>query len=116
MTDYAADIKRYTKTVDTKAVAAIVRHLGIALKSKDAANVSCSSKAERDRVRDGWLKKKLALATSDAELDKAVKAVCQRMKADSTKSRVTFYYLAERFGKLDAPEPAVPSNPRKIDW
>lgn len=101
MTDYASDIKRFTDAVDTKAVAAIVKHLGIALKSKDAANVSCASKAERDRVRDSWLKKMLALTESDAQLDNAVKAVCLRMRADATKSRVTFYYLlAERYGKL----------------
>lgn len=101
MTDYVTDIKRYTDKVDDKAIAAIVKHLGIALKSKDAANVSCSSKAERDRVRDGWLKKRLALPNADAELDKAVKEVCARMKADATKSRVTFYYLlAEKYGRL----------------
>lgn len=100
-TDYATDIARYAETVDATAVAGIVKHLGIALKSKDAANVSCSSRSERDRIRDGWLKRKLALAAPDAELDKAIKAVCTRMKADKTKSRVTFYYLlAERFGKL----------------
>ena len=36
-------------------------------------------------------------------LDAAVEEVCAAMKADRTKSRLTFYYLlAERFGKLDA--------------
>ena len=33
--------------------------------------------------------------------DAAIKAVCQQMKGDSTKARVTFYYLcAEKLGKL----------------
>ena len=35
------------------------------------------------------------------DLDKAVVEVCEKMKADHDKARVTFYYLlAERFGKL----------------
>jgi hypothetical protein len=47
------------------------------------------------------LKRKLALTESDADLDKVVMAVCERMKADRDKSRVTFYYLlAEKYGKL----------------
>jgi hypothetical protein len=59
------------------------------------------TKPFRDRVRDGFLKKKLALTDSDADLDKAVLGVCERMKTDRDKSRVTFYYLlAEKYGKL----------------
>ena len=101
--NYAADIAKYTSNVDDKAVAGIVKHLGIALKSKDASVVSCSDKSERDRVRDSFLKKKLALTDSDKDLDKAVMDVCQKMKDEHNKSRVTFYYLlAERYGKLGA--------------
>jgi hypothetical protein len=41
------------------------------------------------------------LGGSDADLDKAVIEVCQKMKADHDKSRVAFYYLlAEKYGKL----------------
>jgi hypothetical protein len=41
------------------------------------------------------------LTDSDADLDKAVMAVCEKMKADRDKSRVTFYYLlAEMYDKL----------------
>jgi hypothetical protein len=101
MTDYASDIKKYTANVDQKAVDLIVKHLGIALKSKDASVVSCSSKDELARVRDSWLKKKLGMTGSDADLDKSVKAVCDAMKSDNSKHRVTFYYLlAEKAGKL----------------
>ncbi len=99
--DYAGDIAKYTSNVDQKAVDAIVKHLGIALKSKDASNVAISSKSELERVRESWMKKKLGLTGSDAELDQSVKAVGETMKADKTKSRVTFYYLlAEKHGKL----------------
>jgi hypothetical protein len=55
------------------------------------------------RVRDNFLKKKLGLTNSDAELDQAIKAIADKMKGDRTKNRVTVYYLlAEHFGKLSA--------------
>jgi hypothetical protein len=94
-------VKKYVPGADEAAVKGIVRHCGIALQKADSSFVACSDKAERERVRDGFLKKKLAQTESDAELDKAVVAVCERMKADRDKARVTFYYLlAERYGKL----------------
>jgi len=99
--DYLAEVKRYAANADENAVAGIVKHLGIALKSADAALVSCSSKDELATVRDSWLKRKLALADADDVLDKSVKEVCEKMKADKNKQRVTFYYLlAEKHGKL----------------
>jgi hypothetical protein len=101
--EYLSDIRKYAASVDEKAVAGIVKHLGIALRSKDAALVSCSSKDELERVRESWLKKKLALGGTDAELDKSLKEICERMKDETRKHRVTFYYLlAEKHGKLAA--------------
>ncbi len=98
--DYVADVAKYASDTDEKCVAGIVKHCGIALQSKDASVVSCTDKSERDRVRDSFLKKKLGLTQPDAELDKAVKEVCEKMKAERNKSRVTFYYLlAEKFDK-----------------
>lgn len=101
-TDYSADIKKYSPNVNEKAVQGIVKYLGIALKSSDdAAMVSCSSKEELERVRENYMKKKLKLSQSDAELDGILKGVCDQMKADRTKARVTFCYLvAEKAGKL----------------
>jgi len=62
--------------------------------------VACHDKSERNRVRDHFLKTELALAGSYADLDKAIMEVCEKMKADRDKSRVTFYYLlAEKYGK-----------------
>jgi Protein of unknown function (DUF2853) len=101
--DWAADVKKYVPEADDLAIKGIVRHCGIALQSRDGSVVACAEKSERDRVRDSFLKKKLALGESDADLDKAVMDVCQRMHADRDKSRVALYYLlAERFGKLSA--------------
>ena len=85
------------------AIAGIVKHLGIALKSKDASLVAASDPEEMERVRESFLKRKLGLTGSDAELDASVREVTDRMKSDHQKSRVTVYYLlAEKFGKLGA--------------
>lgn len=99
--DYAADVMKYTKSVDQAAIGGIVKHLGIALRSKDSSLVSASDASELARVRDGFMKKKLGLTHSDGELDAALNEVMQTMSAERNKSRVTVcYLLAEKFGKL----------------
>ena len=101
MTEYVSNIQQYTENVDENVVAGIVKHLGIALRSKDASLVSCGDRSELDRVRESFLKKKLGLTASDADLDQAISEVCKQMKDTKNKSRVTFYYLlAEKFGKF----------------
>ena len=103
MSEHLDDVKRYAANADEKAVAGIVKHLGIALRSKDASLVSCSSKDELARVRDSWCKKKLGLTDADADIDKVINEVCDAMKGDQRKQRVTFYYLlAEKYGKVSA--------------
>lgn len=99
--NYADDVNRYASPADDAAVAGIVKHLGIALRSNDASLVSCSDKSELDRVRESWCKKKLAITDDDASVDEAIAAVCATMKEDRQKQRVTFYYLlAQHYGKL----------------
>ena len=99
--EYSPDVAKYVKNPDEKAIKGIVKHLGIALRGKDASLVSCSSKDELARVRDSWLKKKLALTDDDKVLYAAIKEVCEQMKGATRKHRVTFYYLlAEKYGKL----------------
>ncbi|HAH11697.1 MAG TPA: hypothetical protein DCL54_05875 [Alphaproteobacteria bacterium] len=99
---YVEDIKKYAPAVNEAAVQGIVKHLGIALHKKDSSLVSASDPTELARVRDGFMKKKMALTHTDAELDAALKEVLERLKADRTKERVTVcYLLAEKFGKLD---------------
>jgi len=101
--DYVAEVKRYDANADEAAVSAIVKHLGIALKSRDASLVSCSSKDELARVRDSWCKKKLEATQSDAELDGVIKEICETMKGDARKHRVIFYYLlAKKMNKMSA--------------
>jgi hypothetical protein len=99
--DWSADVKKYAPNASPAAINGIIKHLGIALHSKDSSLVACSDKAERERIRDHFLKKKLALSQGDSELDKAVMEVCQKMHGDQDKSRVAFYYLlAEKYNKL----------------
>ena len=101
--EYVDDVARYASNVNENAVAGIVKHLGIALRSKDASLVSCSSKDELSRVRDSWLKKKLHRSEDDKKLDAVIKEICEPMKADKRKNRVTFYYLlAEKLDQLDS--------------
>lgn len=101
---YEDNVKKHAKGYNQKAAEKIVGHLGIALRNRDSSLVSCSDQGELDRVREKWLRGKLGLAHSSAELDAAIGAICEKMSSEgSNKSRVTFYYLlAEHFGKLDA--------------
>ncbi len=99
--DWALDVRKYVPDADAKAITGIVRYCGIALRKGDSSLVSFTDKQEVARVRDNFLKKRLGLTAPDAELDKAIMAVGERMKGDRTKNRVTTYYLlAEQFGKL----------------
>ncbi len=99
--DYTVNIAKYTAKVDAGAVAGLVRHLGIALRSKDSSLVAASDPTELKRIRDGFMKKKLQLTKSDAELDAAIKDVMAKMKGVREKSRVTVcYLLAEKFKAL----------------
>ncbi len=100
---YIDDVKKYTSTVNEEAVAGIVRHCGIALRNRDSSLVAGTDPEELKRVRESWLKKKLALTESDADLDKAIHAVMEKLKGERAKGRVTVYYLlAEHFKKLDS--------------
>jgi len=101
MTDYLADVKKYDPDANADIVNKIVKHLGIALRKRDSSLVSATDPKELDRVKAGWIAKKLAVADA-AKADEAIKAVCEAMAGDRSKSRVTFYYLtAKHLGKLE---------------
>ncbi|MGV1008563.1 MAG: DUF2853 family protein [Dermatophilaceae bacterium] len=102
MAEWAADVKTIAPDADDRAIQGIVKHCGIALRNRDSALVSFSDKSELATVRESFLKKKLGLTASDAELDAAIAEVGQTMHATRNKNRVTVYYLlADKFGKLD---------------
>ncbi|MEL6171915.1 MAG: DUF2853 family protein [Pseudomonadota bacterium] len=100
---YAENVKKYANGYNQAAAEKIVGHLGIALRNRDSSLVSCSDETELQRVREKWCRSKLGLAETNAQLDEAIQAICEKMKPEGgNKSRVTFYYLlAEHFGKLD---------------
>ena len=100
MTDYLAEVQRYDSGAVAEVGQRIVKHLGIALRSKDASLVSCSDKSELERVREKWCAKKLG-ETDAGAADAVIAKVCETMKGDRQKQRVTFYYLvAKEMGKL----------------
>lgn len=99
--DWAIDVRKYAPDADDGVIAAIVRYCGIALQSRDASLVSFSDPVETGRVRDNYCRKKLGLTEPDDVLDTAIARIGERMNGDTTRNRVTVYYLlAEHFGKL----------------
>jgi outer membrane protein OmpA-like peptidoglycan-associated protein len=114
--DWASDVKRYAPDADDGVIAKIVSYCGIALRTRDASLVSFSDKAETDRVRERFCRKKLLLDDTDEVIDAAIASVGERMSDARTRNRVTVYYLlAEHFGKLGlfAPKPAGASKGSK---
>lgn len=100
--DWLADVRIYDADADEGVVNSIVKYCGIALQSRDGQLVAMADKKECDLVRENFLKKKLGLTQSDAELDEAIQSVREIMKADRTKNRVTVYYLlTKHFGSLN---------------
>ena len=100
MSDYLEDVKRYDSGADEEVVNKIVKHLGIALRSRDSSLVSCSDTSELDRVREKWCEKKFG-ETDASKCDEIIGKVCETMSGDRNKNRVTFYYLvAKHLGKL----------------
>ncbi len=99
--DWSIDVKKYVPGADDRVIAGIVRYCGIALYKRDSSLVSFTDPIETGRVRENFLKKKLALTDPDEALDAAIAAVGQRMAGDPTRNRVTIYYLlAEHYGML----------------
>lgn len=100
-TDWAADVKKYDAQADDKVIKSIEHYCGIALQHRDSSLVAFSDPKELNTVKTNFLKKKLELTESEAELDAALAEVNKTMHADHTKNRVTVYYLlAKHFGKL----------------
>jgi len=100
VSDYLVDVQRYDAGADAGVVEKIVKHLGIALRSRDASLVSCSDPSELARVREKWCAKKFG-ETDEAAADAVIARVCETMKGDRQKQRVTFYYLvAKDMGRL----------------
>ena len=99
MADHLSNVRKYDADASEAVVEKIRKHLGIALQNRDSSTVAVSDKAELDRIKNGFCKKKLDL--TDDEAEKAVAAAAEDMKAERSKDRVAFYYLvAKHSGKL----------------
>lgn len=100
--DHMADLKKFAKKpINEAAAAGMMKAYALVMSKSDTRYVACTDPTELERVRENFLKKKLGLKSAD--LDASIKATCEHMKSDKTKSRLTFYYLlAEHYGKLDA--------------
>jgi hypothetical protein len=98
-----AILAKYSTEINDAALAGMVKTYALVMSNKDAQHVACGDASEKETVRQNFLKKKLELTQSDADLDVAIEGVCQTMSEDRFKSRLVFYYLlAEKFGKLEA--------------
>ena len=86
--------------VDKTLLHAVAKACGPSLYRKDASTVSCSDKAELDRVKNNFLIKKLELKDSE-KLDAGIKETCKEMgSSNRNKYRAIFYYiLTKKFRK-----------------
>ncbi len=90
---YFTNVQKYHPKARKPVVQGIVKHCGIALSTRDGSLVACSDESELQTVADGFVTKKLGKTEGQMDL---VKEVCQDMKGERFKSRVTFYYLAAK--------------------
>lgn len=98
MDKYYANVVKHDKGASRDVVESIVKYCGISLKSRDSSLVACSDKTEVETVVNGFVAKKLGITDGGQAL---VQGVCEDMKSERFKSRVTFYYLcAKKAGKL----------------
>jgi len=100
---YKEKMKEIEPNFDAELLEKITKSLGPSIYNKDAETISCSQKSELERVRENFLKKKLALTESDDKLDAAIEEVCEKMgKSNRNKYRALFYYfLVKKFNKED---------------
>jgi hypothetical protein len=98
---YSASAKELKLDLSDDLIIKVTTGLGPSIYKKDAETVSCSDSSELDTVKKNFLQKKLGLTASDAELDAAIKKVCEAMgSSNRNKYRALFYaLLAKEFGK-----------------
>ena len=98
---YTAAAKELGLDLPNDLINKVTAGLGPSIYNKDAETVSCSDSSELDTVKKNFLQKKLGLSNSDAELDAAIKKVCEAMGSSNRhKYRALFYaLLAKDFGK-----------------
>ncbi|MFK8114898.1 MAG: DUF2853 family protein [Rubripirellula sp.] len=96
MEKYLENVKKYVDSPNEDAVQALVGHLGIALENRDSAVVAATDPKELEAIKGNYCSKTLDLSKEEA--DAAIAAACEKMKGDTAKCRVTFYYLVAEAG------------------
>ena len=96
-----AEAKKLNLSITDDLISKVAIGLGPVLYNKDTATVACGQPKELDTVKNNFLKKKLGLTHDDAELDAAIKEVCEKLgTSNRSKYRVHFYaLLAIKFNK-----------------
>jgi hypothetical protein len=99
--EHKAIAAKYASKLNQAALDGMGKTYALVLSNKDSHYVAGGDDAEKATVCANFLKKKLGLTNSDADLNAAIDAVCATMKEDRFKSRLAMYYLlAEKYGKL----------------
>ena len=94
ITQYTAEAKKLGLNIPNELIENVTKGLGPSIYKKDSETVSCTQLSELDTVKKNFLKKKLGLSSSDAELDAAIKKVCEAMgTSNRNKYRALFYAL-----------------------
>ena len=101
MSDALDTVKKYVPDADPAVVEKMASTYRLVMQKADAALVSASDPEELKTVRENFLKKKLGLTNSDADLDQAIKDVLAEMKDGTSNPRLAVYYkLADKYDKL----------------
>ncbi len=97
---YQDSAKELKLSIPPELIDKVTRGLGPSIYNKDAETVSCSDSKELETVRKNFLKKKLQLINSDADLDAAIMRVCEKLgSSNRNKYRALFYaQLVQDFG------------------
>ena len=96
-----AQLKDIGVSVNEELLVKIVKKLGIANQSVDASNVAATDPSEVDRLKKNFVIKKLG-QEDNADTDKVIAGVLEKMKPHKMKQRGAVYYLlTEHYGKQD---------------
>jgi len=97
-----AEAKTLGLEITDDLITKVVVGLGPSIYNKNSEVVACTKPEELETVKNNFLKKKLGLTDDDAELDKAIKEVCEQLgSSNRAKKRVHMYaLLAMKFDKV----------------
>ena len=100
---YQAESKKLNLGLSDEYIANVSKSLGPAIYRADTEIVACGDKSELDRIRNNFLKKKLGLEGTNAELDALIKKVCEKLgTSNRRKYRALFYALLAKEAKKES--------------